>query len=226
MDSIVDVPAIDGHAHPLELPPRGLGVNEFRALFTESRREPGRVGETIFYRWAVRELAEALELELPGSFPELETAVLSTRASSPVGYARRLLSKANLEALLLDTGYGGGGALKDHEAFLPCNVFEIARVESVAEGLLTEVDSAAEFLAAVEECLLRVAESAKGFKTIIAYRGGLNVPLNPTGEEVERAFEAEKADHEVRIRRLEMLGALVLIALRVAGRTGKPMPAL
>ena len=222
MNSLVDVPAVDGHAHPLELPPRGLEVDEFRALFTEARREPGRVGETVFYRWAVRELAEALGLEVSGSFPELEAAILLLRASDPVGYARRLLSEANLEAVLLDTGYGGGGALEDHEGLLQARVFEITRVERVAEQLLPEAGSVGELLAMVEENLLG-AESAKGFKTVAAYRGGLAVPLGSTEEEVERAFEAEKADHEVRIQRPALLGALLLVALRVAGRSGKPL---
>lgn len=222
MDPLTDIPAVDGHAHPLELPPRGLEVNEFRSLFTEARREPGRVGETVFYRWGVRELAEVLELEVSGNVLELEAAVLSARASDPAGYARRLLSRANLEALLLDTGYGGGGALEDHEALLENRVFEIQRVESVAEQLLPESGSAAELLAAVEESLLG-AEGARGFKTIVAYRGGLAVPLGSTVEEIQRAFEAEKAAQEVRIRRPALLGALLLVASKAAAQTGKPL---
>jgi len=201
---------------------RGLEVNEFRSLFTEARQEPGRVGETVFYRWAVRELAKVPRLEVAENFPELEASVLSARASDPTGYTRRLLSKANLEALLLDTGYGGGGALEDHEMLLRGRVFEIKRVESVAERLLREAVSVTEFLAAVEESLLG-AESARGFKTVAAYRGGLTVPLDSTAEETERAFEAEKAAPEVRIRRPALLGTLLLVALKVAGRTGKPL---
>lgn len=222
MDLLANIPAVDGHAHPLELPPRGLELDEFRSLFTEARRGLERVSETVFYRWAVRELAEILGLEVSENFPELEAAVLSARASDPAGYVRRLLSEANLEALLLDTGYGGGGTLEDHEALLRGRVFEIKRVESVAEQILPEVGSAAELLTAVEESLLG-AESARGFKTVAAYRGGLAVPLAPTAVETERAFEAEKAAHEVRIRQPALLGALLLVALRVAGRTGKPL---
>ena len=221
-DSLANVPAVDGHAHPLELPPRGLKVDEFRSLFTEARREPGRVGETVFYRWAMRELAEILGLEVPANFPELEAAIISARASDPACYARLLLSEANLEALLLDTGYGGGGALEDHEALLRGRAFEIKRVESVAERLLPKASSAAELLAAVEEGLLG-AESARGFMTVAAYRGGLAVPLDSTMEETEQAFETEKATGEVRIRQPTLLGALLLVALRVAGRTDKPL---
>ena len=224
MGSLADVPAVDQHAHPLDLPPRGLGVDEFRTLFTETRRETGRVYQTIFYRWAVRELAEVLELGLPQNFSELEAAVLSARASDPIGYARRLLSGANLEALLLDTGYGGSGTLEDHESLLQRPVFEITRVESLAERLLPEAGSAKELLTAVEEKLLE-AESAKGFKTVAAYRGGLAVPLNFTREEVEQAFEAEKVAQETRIQRPALLGALLLVALRVASQTGKPLQA-
>jgi predicted TIM-barrel fold metal-dependent hydrolase len=223
MDPLADVPAIDQHAHPLELPPRGLGIDEFRALFTEAQREPGRVGETIFYRWAVRELAEILELGVSEDFPEVEAAVLSVRASDPTGYTRQLMREANLEALLLDTGYGGGGALEEHESLLQSPVFEIARIESVAERLLPEVRSAEELLAAVKEDLSR--SEAVGFKTVIAYRGGLAVPLDPSEEELERAFEAEKAagGTEVRVQQPALLGALLLVALGVAGRTGKPL---
>src|SRR4051794_14073127 len=144
MGSLADVPAVDGHAHPLELPLRGLEVDEFRSLFTEARQEPERVGETVFYRWAVRELAKVLGLDVPEEFPELEVAVLSARASDPADYARRLISGANLEALLLDTGYGGGGTLGEHETLLGSRAFEIKRVESVTERLLPQADSASE----------------------------------------------------------------------------------
>jgi hypothetical protein len=171
----------------------------------------------------VRELAEALGLDVSEDFPEIEAAVLSTRASDPSGYTRRLLQKANLEALLLDTGYGGGGTLEEHESFLQSPVFEISRVESVAERLLPEASSARELLAAVEESLSW--SEAIGFKTVVAYRGGLTLPLDPTEEEVEQAFEAEKAagSAEVRVQQPALLGALLLVALRVAGRTGKPL---
>lgn len=222
MESLAHIPAVDGHAHPLELPPRGLEVGEFRSLFTEARREPERVGDTVFYRWAVRELAEVLELDVSGSFQELEAAVLSARASDPDSYVRRLLSVANLEALLLDTGYGGGGELKDHEPLVQGPVFEILRVESVAEQLLPQADSATEFLEAVIKSLLK-AENAKGFKTIAAYRGGLRLPLDPSPEDIERAFEAEKAAPDTRIRRRALLGALLVIALGAASETGKPL---
>jgi uncharacterized protein len=218
--SLADVPAVDQHAHPLELPPRGLGIDEFRALFTEARREPGRVVESVFYRWAVRELAEILGLGVSEDFPEVEAAVLSARASAPTGYARRLMREANLEALLLDTGYGGGGALEEHESLLQSPVFEIVRIESIAERLLPEAQSARELLATIEENLCR--SEALGLKTVIAYRGGLAVPLDPSEEEIERAFVAEKSA-EVRVRQPALLGALLLVALRVAGRTGKPL---
>lgn len=186
MDSLADIPAVDQHAHPLELPPRGLGAEEFRTLFTEARRETARVYQTVFYRWAVRELAKVLELDLLQNFSELEGAVLSARASDPVGYTRRLLSRANLEALLLDTGYGGEGTLEAHEPLSQSPVFEIIGVESLAERILPEAESAKELLAAVEEKLLE-AETAKGFKTVAAYRGGpggiteLHVGRNQTG---------------------------------------------
>jgi hypothetical protein len=206
----------------LELPPRGLGAEEFRTLFTEARRETARVYQTVFYRWAVRELAQVLELDLLQNFSELEGAVLSAWASDPVGYTRRLLSRANLEALLLDTGYGGEGTLEAHEPLSQSPVFEIIRVESLAERILPEAESAKELLAAVEEKLLE-AETAKGFKTVAAYRGGLTVSLNFMWEETERAFEAEKASQETRIRRPALLGALLLVALRVAGKSGKPL---
>jgi predicted TIM-barrel fold metal-dependent hydrolase len=219
---LADVPAIDQHAHSLELPLRGLGVDEFRELFTEARRGPERVGETVFYRWAVRELAKVLGIEVSEHFSEVEAAVLDARASDPTGYARRLLREANLEALLLDTGYGGGGALEEHESLLQRPVYEVKRVESVAEQLLPEVSSARELLAAVEEHLSW--SKAVGFKTIAAYRSGLAVPLDPSEKEVERAFGTEKkAAGKVCVQQPALLGALLLVALRAAGQTGKPL---
>src|SRR5262245_13691264 len=103
-----DITLIDNHAHTM-LPPETAAAESFARYFTEghdvetvARFTP----ETLFFRHAVRELAELLGCE-----PTAE-AVVAERAVRPFDeYLRTLLREANVGGLLLDDGYPRRGAL-------------------------------------------------------------------------------------------------------------------
>ncbi len=103
---------------------------------------------------------------------------------------RRFLRAAALAALCVDTGYlpepitspAQLGELAGAEAF------EIVRLEPVAEQAAASGVDAAGFASAVRAELTRRAAGAVGFKSIAAYRVGLELsPERPTDTEVEGA---------------------------------------
>ena len=103
---------------------------------------------------------------------------------------RRLLRAAGLEAMLVDTGLGGGALLGREELgqLSGAITHEVVRLESVAEEIADRGVGAAEFGSAFATALGEQAVGAVAFKSIIAYRHGLDFdPRPPSRAEVTRA---------------------------------------
>ncbi|MEM7281180.1 MAG: amidohydrolase family protein [Pseudomonadota bacterium] len=187
------IPILDHHAHPLLKPEATRDVVGFRQWFTESTDpdiHANHVPHSLFFRTAIRWLAEALDCE-----PTLE-AVLSARAAqSAEAWPRRLFTEANIEMMLCDYGYRGPDSY-DHEemqALLPCDVIPILRIETLAQTLILQYDTFAQMNTAFMETISRAkADGYIAFKSIIAYRSGLDTRPTPY-EAAEKAFEPLKA---------------------------------
>ena len=147
-------PIIDHHAHPFLHKEGTHDADSYRSWFTESTSaiiHGQHVPNTIFYRTAIRWLAEVLECE------PTETAVTEARAAYPEKeWAHRLFAEANIEVLLCDYGFGGIDAY-NHEQMqqlVPCRVEPILRLETLAEELILSSDSfqdlTGRYVAAVE----------------------------------------------------------------------------
>jgi predicted TIM-barrel fold metal-dependent hydrolase len=103
---------------------------------------------------------------------------------------RRLLGAAGTATYLVETGYLGDAVLtpEEHAGAAAAAAREVVRLETVAEGLLEKVDSAAAFVAEYPSVLAAATRSAVGTKSIIAYRAGFEVdPARPDDDEVVRA---------------------------------------
>jgi uncharacterized protein len=175
---------VDQHAHGiLRGPPASLDA--FRGLFSESPdpRQWPHVATALTYQRAIAALAEHLGCE-----PD-EQAVYERRlASDPAEYAASLLRAGGIEWLLVDDGYPPGGTSWDELGELAgCRAKPIMRIERVVEELGQEA-VAGEVSSARE----------RGFaalKTIVAYRGGLDLDvLSPAGRAaLVEALEANEA---------------------------------
>ncbi len=104
--------------------------------------------------------------------------------------ARRLLTAAQVDAWLVDTGYQSDAITTPAElaelSGTPAR--EIARLESVAERVAGSGVSAHGFGDALTEAVHAAAGAAVGFKSIAAYRGGLGLdPARPRPPEVTAA---------------------------------------
>jgi hypothetical protein len=173
--ALAELPHVDHHAHSI-LRTAPTGLNEFRGLFSEASdpRQWPHVATTVTYQRAIELLAVELGCE------PTEHAVLELRQSrDPKRYAAQLLRAAGAELLLVDEGYppadeslatGELGQLAD------CPARPILRIESLARAEDEPLSNAA---------LARIASAGHdgyaAIKTVIAYRGGLDLEVLPAG---------------------------------------------
>lgn len=215
-------PVVDGHCHPLLPDPWNLSPKTFLDLFTEGR--PGRmanhVPHALYYRRAVRELAQRLDSE---PTPE---AILSARKTRGAPETARSLSAARVSALLVDTGYPAEAmSLGEMRRLLPTTIHEVFRIESCAQTLLRKALAYDEFLDAFRRELRRAASQSVALKSIIAYRSGLAIREWPTadGKAAYRAAAARvQAGGSARLTEKPLLDSLFMEALGVANDTGRP----
>ena len=172
-----DVPVVDNHCHGILRTQNFDDPASWRRAFTESA-DPGmprdHVATTAFYRRLIRRLADLFECG-----PD-EGAVLAARTQrNAADLTGELLRSANVEALLIDTGYpppeevlAGDelGKLAD------CLTEPMLRLEILMERVLGEHDSLQE----VEVALAAALDDVRGrgyvaLKSIAAYRTGLAV---------------------------------------------------
>jgi predicted TIM-barrel fold metal-dependent hydrolase len=221
-----DIPLLDHHCHALRRGAAPLSAAAFRGHFSESSdpRQNPHIEFSLFYRRALRDLGELLECA------PTEEAVLAVRHQAPApDYARRLFLKANISALLVDTGFRGGENydLPELRNVLPCPVLEVLRLETVMEQLALEAGSFAELEEAYRAALSGARERGiVAYKSIAAYRGGLSVERRSRAEAAAR-FEPLHAqaqqDGRLRLSDRPLLEYLLRIALEEAADQELPV---
>ena len=231
-------PAIDQHCHAplIDWQSTGPGDPDWRRCFSEGRHPASLhddVPASIGYREFLRALAafQGVAAEPP---TRLEAAVLDRRATelrSGDDYLGRLFDDARIVGLLVDTGYGGPHALSV-AAFARAarrQVHAIVRIESVAQELLAATASAHPLGAVAfgdqlaERFETALAAGIVGFKSIAAYRVGLELPA-PSARAVagalrrlDRASQAERLDDPV------LIAHVVWSAARLAAARSVPL---
>jgi predicted TIM-barrel fold metal-dependent hydrolase len=186
-EAAATVPLVDHHCHGVlrDTPDRAT----FELLATESDW-PEPPGMTIFdspFGVVMRaECAPLLGLERHVA----ADAYMARR--DKLGQAevtRRLLPPTGIATLVMDTGFKGTTILTPDEMAQATGMaaLEIVRLEQVAESIAATT-SAVTFVADFRQELGARAASAVGFKSIIAYRYGLDFdPGRPIETEVQRA---------------------------------------
>ena len=99
-----NIPIIDHHTHALLREGGPFTMTGFQRFFTESddpRIHADHAGQTLFFRWAIKELAAYFDCEPTAA------AVLAARNSVPPDeLGARMFRDANLAVLLIDYGFG------------------------------------------------------------------------------------------------------------------------
>jgi hypothetical protein len=221
------VPVVDNHCHGILRSQDFDDLASWRRAFTESS-DPGmpreHVASTAFYRRLIRTLAGFFGCE-----PD-EEAVLASRAQRDgQELTAELLRSANIETLLIDTGY------PPPEEVLPaaelgklgdCRTEPMLRLETLMERLLAEHGSLDE----VKEALAAALDDVRGqgylaLKSIVAYRTGLNVREWPA-EDAEaslREFQRAAGEGSTRLAHKPLLDTLLHVAFAEAARQEVPL---
>jgi hypothetical protein len=222
------IPILDHHCHAFLSRATPYTALEFQGFFSEGGDErivAEHTPHSVFYRWAIKELAQFL-----GCAPTTE-AVLASRAAIPLNeLGERMLRDANIPILLIDYGLAGADrmSIPGMRASLPmCRIEPILRLETMAQDLIMKYES---FDQVVEEFLATV-EGARGsghvgLKSIIAYRTGLAIRQTSKAEAMA-AFhpvrERSKRDGAIRLADKPLNDYLVLHALEVAEKQELPV---
>jgi predicted TIM-barrel fold metal-dependent hydrolase len=224
---LTQVPVVDNHCHGISQDQTFEDLASWRRAFTEST-DPGmprdHVASTIFYRRLIRTLADFLGCE-----PEEEAVFAARTGWDERGLTGALLRAANVDTLLLDTGF------PPFEEVLPvaelgelggCRAEPMLRLEILMEDFLAEHDSLGE----VREALAAALDDIRGqgyvaLKSIAAYRTGLDIREWPQEEAEESFHEYRRAAGagSARLVHKPLLDALLHVAFTEAARQEIPV---
>ena len=224
---LTQVPVVDNHCHGISQEQTFEDLASWRRAFTEST-DPGmprdHVASTIFYRRLIRTLADFLGCE-----PEEEAVFAARTGWDERGLTGALLRAANVDTLLLDTGF------PPFEEVLPvaelgelggCRAEPMLRLEILMEDFLAEHDSLGE----VHEALAAALDDIRGqgyvaLKSIAAYRTGLDIREWPQEEAEESFHEYRRAAGagSARLVHKPLLDALLHVAFTEAARQEVPV---
>jgi len=227
MLNLSTIPIIDHHCHALLRNSGPFTALEFQRFFTESSDATMRaqhVPNTVFYRWAIKELAAFL-----GCAPNADAVLTARAAIAPADLAQRMFQDANIAMLLLDYGFQSSEnySYQELRSYLPCRIEPILRLETLAQDLLVQHDTFDQML----DAYVATVENARttghvALKSIAAYRTGLNV--QPAArDEAETIFrtlkETARREGKVRLAHKPLNDYLLLTALDIAEQQALPV---
>ncbi len=173
-----------------------------------------------------RRLAEHL-----GAEPTREAVAAARQvafSADPVAYNKRLWESANVAGLVYDEGYPQPTIPReDFAAESGARIHRVGRIEPWIAELREQATSYEELEGRFEEQLDRAAADPElvAFKSVIAYRTGLDVEEAAPDEYCERAFQNWRADGfaETRQNAKPIRDRLLRVTLRAAKRHDRPV---
>jgi predicted TIM-barrel fold metal-dependent hydrolase len=218
---------VDNHCHGIMRDQAFGDITGWRQAFTESKdtgMARDHVASTAFYRRLLRTLADFLDCE-----PEEEAVFAARTSRDGRELTGALLSAANVDTLLLDTGF------PPPEEVLPvpelgevggCRTEPMLRLEILMEGLLAEHDSLEDVKEALFAELYDVRDRGYvALKSIAAYRTGLDI-REWSPEETEESLQEYRRDAGAGPARLvhkPLLDTLLHFAFAQAARQEVPV---
>ncbi|WP_203419056.1 amidohydrolase family protein [Lyngbya aestuarii] len=222
MMNLWDIPVIDHHAHNLLTTEASLNL-PYVAAFTEGY-DPDILAHharhSLFYRRSIRDIAQLLDCE------PTETAILTCRQNLGLEkLTQHCLNAANLEALFLDDGFLADKILPWtwHQQFIPTQ--KILRLEELAENLFSQASKFETFLELFLQAIDPPPSEVIAFKSIAAYRTGLDIQITPIDFARSRFILLKKAADESPIRLVDkpLIDFLITQALEVAAKYKLPV---
>ncbi len=227
MLDLTSIAVVDNHCHPVLLDQR-MDAVRFRGYFTEAADASfaeQHLPNTVYYLWLIRQAAICYGCE------RTEEAVLEARNRLDAdSLLERLWRVANIDTLVIDAAFPAGT-----DSFTPermgqlghCRAVKLLRLETLMQQLLVEYD---DFDEVSDRYILEVSNIREhgycGFKSIVAYRTGLNI-LEWSKDEAVQSFAQARAEAlergELRINHKPLLDYLLHIAFRHAAEQGLPI---
>lgn len=218
------IPIYDHHAHALYY--ENVWRSErIEPYFTEAY-DPvilnDFVKDNLYFRRSVRDLAEFYKCEATTE------AVLEARQTwNYQELCQTMFKAANISHWLIDDGIWVDKLMTVEEsgAHVGVPTYRVARLETELAKLLPNFDSPEILLSAFSEHLYKLAPSVVSFKSIIAYRTGLDITHHHLST-LERTFSELKNQAKagpVKIISKPLLDEALWVGLEVAAQTNKPI---
>jgi len=176
------IPIIDVHCHAVSAEHALLKSAEHFAQLTSLgamgvRAWPaGQATQRMFFRRLTKEIANFLGCE---AAPEVVVAARNARGGEYDSYVCDLMADANIELLLVDTGYPRDPAAVNFLRGLGLPMRTIFRIEPLIADLCQQHPDFDSFNRAfLDDCVRQVNQEGNvGLKSVIAYRTGLAIDL-------------------------------------------------
>ena len=220
------VPVVDNHCHPILLN-QTMDTLRFRQFFTESS-DPvfaeQHIQHTVYYLWMLRQMASFYGCS------NTEDAILATRNKlDSISLTERLFRAANIDTLVLDTGFPPLTECISPERMGQsghCRAVKLLRLEVLMQQLVVEYSDFDELVERFDMELSDIrGRGYVGLKSIVAYRGGLQVIERSKDEATASFDEARSAirNNKLRITQKPLIDYLLYIAFRHAAGQGLPI---
>jgi len=215
--AIHTTPIIDNHAHPL-LIPSAQKKYLLLAITTEAHGDAMKyTTSSLSHIRAVNQLSGILKC--PPTWDDVVKAIDVEKAKPDDAWAKRCME--GVETLLIDDGLDGKEEVFDyswHDRLTRSKSYRIVRIEKVAEEIIDKCLKSAVppdeiFTTVVDEFEKAIRHAVSdpevvGFKSVICYRTGLNIPSAPLSQaDVQPSFvellAQQKAEGQTTFKRLD-----------------------
>jgi hypothetical protein len=220
------IPVVDNHCHPVLLN-QSLDAISFRSYCTEGS-DPAlaeqHVQHSVYYLWLLRQMATFY-----GCANDEEVILFARNRLDSESIIERLLRAANIDTLVLDPGYPPA-----EHCFSPaqmgqlghCRAVKLLRLETLMQRLVVECLDFDELCERYEQAVSNIrGHGYCGFKSIVAYRGGLEVAGRTKDEAVAAFDEARQAirNNSLRITQKPLIDYLLFVAFHFASEQQLPI---
>lgn len=218
------IAAIDQHAHNI-LKADATKPLPFAAAFSEGYAPEivnRHVRHTLFYRRSLRDIAGLFSCD-----PTEDSIQHYRETLNLESLTRQCIDAAHLESILLDDGFLPNEILPSswHDQFV--SVHRLIRLEYLAEQLIANVDRFDVFLEWFRSEIDPLPDQAVGFKSIAAYRTGLDIQFVYQEVAEDHFYELKQKQAEmqqpIRLSEKALIDFLLLEALEVATRYHIPI---
>jgi uncharacterized protein len=225
---VAGAPVIDDHAHPFPLVHAPLELDRVSLALDDGQDEAARqraAGGRVFQELCLQRLGALLGAPADAEDADVLAAREAAAADDWGGYVRRLFDDASITGMVLDFGVpvAGGGGAGDYAELIGRPVWWLARIDPLVDRLVSEGEGVPVVVDGVERLMDEaVASGAIGFKTIVAYRSGLDVDPEVTLDSAEASLARDR-DLPVRRRAKPLRDLVVRTVLERAADLGRPV---